>query len=93
MEHCPVAILATDWVVYSRLMEADEGGTRAVLKAHRKELTEPKIAEHHGCVSKLMADSMSMELGGVVDALLITVVSLSRWAQTDRGLAECGNTP
>ena len=93
MEHCPVAILATDWVGYSRLMEADKGVIRAVLKAHRKELTEPKIAEYHGCLSKLMADSTLMELRSVVDALLITVVSLSRWAQTDRGFAECGNTP
>ncbi len=35
-------------VCYSRLMEADEEGTIARQKAHRKELIDPKIAEHNG---------------------------------------------
>ena len=39
------AILAADMVGYSRLMEADEAGTIARQKAHRKELIDPKIAE------------------------------------------------
>ncbi len=39
-----VAILAADVVGYSRLMGADEVGTLAALKAHRKELIEPKAA-------------------------------------------------
>ncbi len=38
------AILAADVVGYSRLMGADEVGTLAALKAHRKELIEPKAA-------------------------------------------------
>ncbi len=38
------AILAADAVGYSRLMGADEAGTLAALKAHRKELIEPKAA-------------------------------------------------
>ncbi len=38
------AILAADVVGYSRLMGADEAGTLAALKAHRKELIEPKAA-------------------------------------------------
>ena len=42
------AILAADVVAYSRLMGEDEAGTLARLKAHRKELVEPLIAEHHG---------------------------------------------
>ncbi len=37
-------ILAADVVGYSRLMAADEAGTLAALKAHRKELIEPKAA-------------------------------------------------
>ena len=32
------AILAADVVGYSRLMEADEAGTLAALKAHRRDL-------------------------------------------------------
>jgi hypothetical protein len=41
------AILAADVVGYSRLVERDEAGTLARLKAHRKEYIEPLIAEHH----------------------------------------------
>ena len=40
------AILAADVVGYSRLMGANEAGTLAALKAHRKELTDSQIAEH-----------------------------------------------
>ena len=37
------AIMAGDIVGYSRLMGADEEGTLRQLKAHRKELIDPKI--------------------------------------------------
>ena len=40
------AILAADVVGYSRLMGADEEGTLARLKAHRRELIDPKSSEH-----------------------------------------------
>ena len=50
------AILAADVVGYSRLMERDEAGTLARLKAHRKELIEPLLAEHRGRIVKLMGD-------------------------------------
>ncbi len=86
MERRLAAILSADAVGYSRLMEADEAGTRTALKAHRKELIEPKTAEYHGRVVEVMADSTSMELGRVVDALLITVVSLSFWPRADWGV-------
>ena len=42
------AILAADVAGYSRLMGADEEGTHERLKAHLRELIEPKIAEHRG---------------------------------------------
>ncbi len=51
-------ILAADVVGYSRLMAVDEAGTLAQLKTHRKELIEPKTAEHHGRVVKLMGDGL-----------------------------------
>ncbi len=38
------AIPAADVVGYSRLMGAGEVGTLAALKAHRKELIDPKAA-------------------------------------------------
>ncbi len=93
MERRLPAILAADVVGYSRLMEADEAGTRAAFKAHRKELIEPKAAEYHGCVVEDMADSTSMELGRVVDTLLITVESLSFWTREDWGVAERERAP
>ncbi len=47
MERRLTAILSADVVGYSRLMEVDEAGTLAALKAHRKELIHPAIDEHH----------------------------------------------
>ncbi len=66
-------ILATDVVGYSRLMAADEAGTLTSLKAIRRELIEPKTAEHHGRVVKLMDDGTLMEFGSVVDAVSFAV--------------------
>ena len=42
------AIVAVDVAGYSRLMGEDEEGTIAALRAHRRELGDPKIAEHRG---------------------------------------------
>jgi class 3 adenylate cyclase len=42
------AILAADVAGYSRLMGADEEGTHERLKAHLRELVDPKIKEHRG---------------------------------------------
>ena len=66
-------ILAADVVGYSRLMAADESGTLAQLKTHRKELIEPKSAEYHGRVVKLKGDGTLMEFGSVVDAVNFAV--------------------
>jgi adenylate cyclase len=63
------AILAADVVGYSRLMAADEAGTHARLKELRQDFIEPKIAEHHGRVAKLMGDGALVEFASVVDAV------------------------
>ena len=76
------AILAADVVGYSRLMAADEAGTHARLKALRKEFIEPKIAEHHGRVVKLMGDGALVEFASVVDAVQCAV------GDPDAGVAE-----
>src|SRR5262249_38369167 len=76
-----VAILATDVVGYSRLMERDEVGTVARLKAHRKELIEPLIAEHNGRVGKLMGDGALCEFPSVVAAVEVALA-------VQRGMAE-----
>ncbi|MCZ6611358.1 MAG: hypothetical protein O6941_01885, partial [Planctomycetota bacterium] len=63
------AILAADMVGYSRLMEADESGTIARHKAHRKELIDPKIAKHNGRIVKTTGDGLLVEFASVVDAV------------------------
>src|SRR5215472_3775153 len=67
------AILAADVVGYSRLIGADEGGTLERLKTLRRELLDPKIAEHHGRLVKTIGDGLLVEFGSVVDALRCAV--------------------
>ena len=67
------AILATDMVGYSRLMEADEAGTILRQKAHRAELIDPKITEHNGRIVKTTGDGMLVEFASVVDAVACVV--------------------
>jgi class 3 adenylate cyclase len=52
------AILAADVAGYSRLMGADEEGTHERLKAHLRELIDPKLAEHRGRVVKNTGDGL-----------------------------------
>src|SRR5713226_9620688 len=63
------AILAADVAGYSRLMGADEEGTLERLKALRRELVDPKIAEHKGRIVKTTGDGMLVEFSSVVDAV------------------------
>jgi adenylate cyclase len=67
------AILAADVAGYSRLMGADEEGTLAALKAIRRELGDPKIAEHRGRIVKTTGDGLLVEFGSVVDAVRCAV--------------------
>jgi adenylate cyclase len=63
------AILAADVAGYSRLMGMDEEGTHERLKAHRRELVDPKIDEHSGRIVKTTGDGMLVEFSSVVDAV------------------------
>jgi len=67
------AILAADVAGYSRLMGADEEGTLERLKALRRELVDPKIAEHHGRIVKTTGDGILVEFASVVDAVRCAV--------------------
>jgi len=67
------AILAADVAGYSRLIGADEGGTLDRLRALRRELLDPKIAEHRGRLVKTTGDGLLVEFGSVVDALRCAV--------------------
>ncbi|MGE3295612.1 MAG: adenylate/guanylate cyclase domain-containing protein [Geminicoccaceae bacterium] len=82
------AILAADVVGYSRLMERDEAGTVARLKAIRKELVAPLLAEHRGRVVKLMGDGALCEFASVVDAATCAVTIQRGMAEREAGTAE-----
>src|ERR1700738_5167266 len=63
------AILAADVVGYSRLMGVDEEGTHERLKAHLREVVDPKIREHRGRIVKTTGDGVLAEFASVVDAV------------------------
>jgi adenylate cyclase len=75
------AILAVDVAGYSRLMGVDEEGTLRQLKAHRRELVDPKITEHRGHIVKTTGDGMLVEFVSVVDAVRCAV-------EVQRGMVE-----
>ena len=82
------AVLAADVVGFARLMERDEDGTLARLKAHRKELAEPLIAEYRGRTVKLMGDGALCEFASVVDAVRCAVLIQRGMAERERGIPE-----
>jgi class 3 adenylate cyclase len=67
------AILAADVAGYSRLMGADEEGTHERLKAHLRELVNPKITEHRGRTVKNTGDGLLAEFASVVGAVRCAV--------------------
>jgi len=85
MQRRLAAILAADVVGYSRLMGEDEAATLAALKAHRKALIDPQIAEHHGRLVKLMGDGMLVEFPSVVAAVECAVAIQRGMAERNRG--------
>jgi len=84
------AILAADVAGYSRLMGLDEEGTLAGLKAHRRELIDPKITEHHGRIVKTTGDGMLVEFASAVDAVRCALEIQQRMAERNVSLSEDG---
>jgi adenylate cyclase len=82
------AILAADVVGYSRLMQADEAGTLAVLKMRRKDVLEPLVAEHGGRIVKLMGDGMLIEFASAVEAVACAALAQRAMEAANAGLAE-----
>ncbi len=75
------AILAADVVGYSRLMGADEAGTRARFNAHLRDLIQPIIAGLDGRIVKTTGDGLLVEFASVVDAVQCAV-------EIQKGMAE-----
>ena len=79
------AIVSLDVAEYSRLMGVDESGTLGALKSHRRDLIDPKIAEHGGRIVKTTGDGLLLEFPSVVDAVRCAV-------EVQRGMAERNNS-
>ena len=67
------AILAADVAGYSRLIGDDEEGTLAALRAQRRELIDPAIANSRGRIVKTTGDGLLAEFQSVIDALRCAV--------------------
>jgi TolB-like protein/class 3 adenylate cyclase len=80
------AILAADVAGYSRLMGADEEGTLERLKALRRDLVDPKIAEHRGRIVKTTGDGLLVEFASVVDAVRCAVEVQQAMAERNTGI-------
>lgn len=80
------AIMAADVAGYSRLMGADEEGTLARLKTHRRELIDPKISGYRGRIVKTTGDGMLVEFASVVDAVKCAVEIQSAMRQRETEL-------
>src|ERR1700737_3168744 len=82
------AILAADVAGYSRLMGADEEGTHERLKAHLREVVDPKIKGHHGRIVKTTGDGVLVEFSSVVDAVRCAAEIQRAMADRETDMAE-----
>src|SRR5215475_11895212 len=82
------AILAADIAGYSRLMGSDEVGTLAALKAHRREVVDPKIAAHHGRIVKTTGDGVLVEFASAVDAVRCALEIQQKMAERNVNLSD-----
>jgi adenylate cyclase len=84
------AILAADVAGYSRLMGADEEGTHEHLKAHVRELVEPRIRDHRDRIVKNTGDGFLAEFSSVVDAVRCAVEVQRGMIDREPGCARSG---
>jgi adenylate cyclase len=82
------AILSADVVGYSGLMEIDETGTLARLKANRAQIFDPHVASHGGRVFKLMGDGALVEFPSVVAAVDCALAIQAATEETERELPD-----
>ena len=82
------AILAADVAGYSRLMGEDEAGTLARLRAHRRELIDPKVAVHKGRIVKTTGDGILIEFPSVVEAVACALAVQEGMAARNAGTPE-----
>lgn len=74
------AIMSADAAGYTRLVRADEAGTRKTLRTLFDDVFAPAIAGHGGRIVKTMGDGLLAEFKSVVDAVECAVVLQARLA-------------
>jgi TolB-like protein/class 3 adenylate cyclase len=82
------AILAADVAGYGRLMEQDEVGTLTALKARRRDVLGPLVAQHRGRLVKVMGDGVLIEFASAVNAVQCAVDLQERMAEANDSLPE-----
>ena len=82
------AILAADVVGYSRLIEADEEGTRVRLRSLYAELIDPRIAADGGRIVKTTGDGILVEFPSAVDAVRNALAIQAAMTGRDASLPE-----
>ena len=80
------AIFAGDVAGYSRLMGQDETGTLARLRALRRELIDPEIAEHKGRIVKTTGDGLLVEFPSVVEAVTCALAIQRGMSERNAGI-------
>jgi TolB-like protein len=69
-------------------MGQDEAGTLARLRTHRRELIDPKIAEHKSRIVKTTGDGILIEFPSVVEAVACAVAVQRGMAERNAGTPE-----
>ncbi len=82
------AIVSADVAGYSRLIGTDEARTLADLRALRRELIDPKVAEHGGRIVKTMGDGLLLEFSSVVRATQCVIEVQLGMAERNRNVPE-----
>jgi adenylate cyclase len=84
LERRLAAVLAADVAGYSRLMGADEVGTLEALKAHRRDVVDPAIADHKGRIVKTTGDGLLVEFSSAVDAINCAMLVQDKMADRNK---------
>lgn len=82
------AIMATDVVGYSRLMEANEEQTLRAVKHHRRDFFGPTVSKHGGRIFKEMGDGFLVEFGSVLNAARCAVEIQRGMLERNAGVPE-----
>lgn len=85
MERRLAAVLVSDMVGYSRLIELDEAGTLERQKRHRRELIDPEIERNRGRIVKTTGDGMLAEFASARDAVRCAIDIQTGMARREDG--------